>query len=121
METTYYLSEMNRVLRDIRTDESNNSLEFQNIMPTMRWIPCSICTNRCFRSRDHSILSEICKSCARGLHIRFIQYCVSRLEKSHVQHQKRQMHEELMHVCYRPEYVFKTGSIETYGMFNHDN
>jgi hypothetical protein len=112
---------MNRVLRDIRTDESNNSLEFQNIMPTMRWIPCSICTNRCFRSRDHSILSEICKSCARGLHIRFIQYCVSRLEKSHVQHQKRQMHEELMHVCYRPEYVFKTGSIETYGMFNHDN
>jgi hypothetical protein len=119
--TTYYLSELGRVIRLFQAPESTcDALRFQDVLP-MRWIPCAVCTVQRFRYRERSIACEICKSCVRKLHIRFMHYCIAQIERNHIQQQKKQVHEELMRFCYHPDYVLKTGSIETYEMFNDCN
>jgi hypothetical protein len=118
---SYYIHQIHRLtqqLVQIQNKSTSKILEFRDIHSPMRWIPCSICTTQCFRSREHSIMTEICKNCQEALQTRVIQYSIKQIEKGVVQEQKKRVHEQLLDFCFRPEYVAKTGCLETCHLFN---
>jgi hypothetical protein len=120
-ETCYYLKESNRLIKYLveQKDQTiSKVLEFRDIYSPMRWIPCSICTTHCFRSREHSIMTEICKYCKEAVQTRVLQYYVKQIEKETIQEQKKRVHEQLLEFCFRPEYIFKTGFLETRHLFS---
>jgi hypothetical protein len=64
-------------------------------------------------------MTEICKPCFEGLQNRLMKYYVDQIEKGLIQEQKKRVHEQLLHFCFRPEYVAKTGSLETLHLFSN--
>ena len=116
LDRCYYFTQIQRLLnRDrilVHTIQSTNN--------PMRWISCGLCTAQCFRSRGHSIgpkMTEICNHCREMLFKQLLRYYVNKIEKNYIQECKKRLHEELLEVCFRPEYVFKTGCLETVHLF----
>lgn len=120
VDTFYYIKESNYLIEQL-VQQQNKSiskvLEFRDIHSPMRWIPCSICTAQCFRSREHSIMTEICKHCKENIQTRVLRYYIQQIEKGMIQEQKKRVHEQLLHFCFSPEYVAKTGCLETCHLF----
>jgi hypothetical protein len=62
-------------------------------------------------------MTEMCKNCQEAIQTRVMQYCIKQIEKGVIQERKKRLHEQLLHFCFRPEYVAKTGCLETLHLF----
>jgi|LakMenEpi03Aug12_release.lakeMendotaPanAssembly.Ray.scaffolds.fasta_scaffold278062_2 hypothetical protein len=116
----YYFAQIERLLN---REQIRTHFEQDIFAAPMRWIPCGLCTSQCFRSREHSVgskMTEICNRCRELLFKQLIRYYVFKVDKINIQERKKYLHKELLEFCFRPEYVLKTGCVETQHLFrNH--
>jgi hypothetical protein len=113
----YYFTQIQRLL-------SQEHIMIHTIRDTtttpMRWISCGLCMDQCFRSRGHSIgpkMTEICNHCREMLFKQLLRYYITKIEKIRIQECKKRIHEQLLEFCFHPEYIFKTGYLETVHLF----
>lgn len=118
MTIQFYLAELNRLLEE-------NDVPFALFKPTLndlppsRWLPCPTCRNQCFRAvtRTDPPKAAICMTCKESVKRRVLHWCVRQIQRHLVEEQKERVHQELVEYCHHPDYVLKTGSIETFHLF----
>lgn len=83
-----------------------------------RWIRCSTCLTSEYRTYPLKWRTRMCTDCKDELIHEALEYYVRQIHKIFHASRLVDVHEELLQVCLSPEYVFRTGWIETLKYFS---
>lgn len=115
MSVTYYLSELERLLSLPETVLPMELLCTSDYPP--EYIHCSVCSSKRFGRAPSFLLFRICIHCKALLLRSVMKHYLRNVDQYILQEMKKRVHAQLMDYCYHPQYILKTGLIETRSLF----